>query len=296
MRVFGGHFVGAYESIRAESRLSPCGLRRFCSPVHLHAVRMIASSAPAMALTMTLLTPILAGCRGVQPQHADKTLEDVIAENTAARGGAKAIESAHTLAIRLRIAERKFTVDGLYQASRDGRMRIDVFANGKRVYSEGYDGQRAWQLSEDAEHGVDSSPSGAAALRHGLELPITLRGLHEMGARGHQLRLLDRELVDGTNYYVVEVRFDDGFTTYLYVNPSTNLIDRMRDIRALHPDIDAKTRWIEQRYEDFREVDGRIFPFKSSQVDLRNQEVMQTTMVLEVTTNPRLTKATFAAP
>ena len=115
-----------------------------------------------------------------------------------------------------------------------------------------------------------------------------------MRARGHQLTLRGREPVDGTNYHVVELGLDDGFTTYLYVNPSTYLIDRMRDIRALHPDADARTRWIEQRYEDFRKVDGRMLAFKSSQVDLRTGQVMQTTTVLEVTTNPPLTEATFA--
>jgi hypothetical protein len=247
-----------------------------------------------MVVIVALLTA--GGCAGVRPQHAEESLEDLIAKNTAARGGASAIESAHTVAVRLRITEPKFTVDALYQASRAGRMRIDVFANGARVYSEGYDGKRAWQLPQDANHAADASPSGAAALRHGLELPINLRGLHEMRARGHQLTLRGRELVDGTNYYLVELRLDDGFSTYLYVNPSTYLIDRMRDIRALHPDADPMTRWIEQRYEDFRTVDGRMLAFKSSQVDLRTGQVMQTTAVLEVTTNPPLTEATFAPP
>ena len=247
-----------------------------------------------MVMTVGLLTVV--GCRSVRPQPAEESLEDLIAKNTAARGGASAIESAQTVAIRLRITEPKFTVDALYQASRAGRMRIDVFANGARVYSEGYDGRRAWQLAQGAEHAADASTSGAEALRHGLELPTNLRGLHEMRARGHQLTLRGRELVDGTNYHVIELRLDDGFTTDLYVNPSTYLIDRMRDIRALHPDADARTRWIEQRYEDFRKVDGRMLAFKSSQVDLRTGQVTQTSTVLEVTTNPPLTEATFAPP
>jgi hypothetical protein len=74
------------------------------------------------------------------------------AKHTLARGGVEAIESAHTVAIRLRIVEPKFTVEGLYQASRDGQMRIEVFADGKRVFSEGYDGRRGWQLAAGAEH------------------------------------------------------------------------------------------------------------------------------------------------
>src|SRR5262249_24105466 len=159
-----------------------------------------------------------------------------------------------------------------------------------------YDGNRAWQLSEDAEHASDASPCGAAALRHGLELPTNLRGLHEMRARGHQLTLQGHELVDGTDYEVVELRLDDGFTTHLYVNSSTRLARWRSAIRALHPDADPTTRWIEQRFEDFGAVDGRMVAFRPSQVDLRTGEVMQTTTVLEVHTNPPLTEATFAPP
>jgi len=44
--------------------------------------------------------------------------------------------------------------------------------------------------------------------------------------------------VDGTSYYVLELKLDDGFVTYLYLNPTTYLIDRQRDIRAMHPAID----------------------------------------------------------
>ena len=67
--------------------------------------------------------------------------------------------------MRMRIVEPKYTVDGEYRAARDGRMRIDVYMGGTRVYSEGYDGRRAWELQADAVHAQDSSPAGAVALR-----------------------------------------------------------------------------------------------------------------------------------
>ena len=40
-----------------------------------------------------------------------------------------------------------------------------------------------------------------AALRHGVELPGKLFGLHDLRQRGHRVDLAKREAIDGTNYY-----------------------------------------------------------------------------------------------
>ena len=239
---------------------------------------------------------VVSGCRTASRPGSADDLDQLIEKHTAARGGAAAIESVRTVAIRLRITEPKFAVEALYQASRTGRMRIDVFSKGKRVYSEGYDGHEAWQLPEDADHATAASTSGAAALRHGLEFPTNLRGLHEMRARGHQLALVGRESIDGTNYYVLELRLEDGFATYLYLSPTTYLIERQRDIRALHPDADPTQKWIERRFEDFRKVDGRIVAFKGSEADMLTGQIIQTTELLELRTNPTLHDQAFARP
>ena len=240
-------------------------------------------------------------CRTARETAATGALEDLIAKHTLARGGADAIESAHTVAIRLRIVEPKFTVEGLYQASRDGRMRIEVFADGKRVFSEGYDGRRGWQLVAGAEHATDSGPPGEAALRRGLELPTNLRGLHEMRQRGHRVALVSRELIGGVNFHVLELRLQDGFTpegftTFVYLNPVTYMIERQRVFRALHPAVDPSQKWIEQRYDDFRKVDRRMVSFKSSQVDAQTGQILQTTTILEVQTNLPLTDRMFTRP
>jgi hypothetical protein len=236
------------------------------------------------------------GCRGLRQPAAPDQLEELVAKHTQARGGSSAIESARTVAIRLRIVEPKFTVEGLYQATREGRMRIDVFSEGKRVFSEGYDGQHAWELGQGAERATDPGPSAEAALRHGLEFPTNIRGLHEMRSRGHQLVLAGRETVDRTNYHVLELRLQDGFVTYLYLSPTSYLIDRQRDVRALHPSADPSQKWIERTFEDYRNVDGRMVSFKSSEIDLRGAQLMQTTTILEVRTNPNFSEQTFARP
>lgn len=251
------------------------------------------SSAQNALACMSLSAAALGACANGSPLDP---LADIIARNTAARGGAKAIEHAESIEIRMQIVEPKITVDGIYRATRDGKMRIDVYAGGKRVYSEGLDGQRAWMLAEDATHAEDSSPTGAAALRHGLEYPTNLRGLYELTSRGNRLTYNGREFLDGINYHVLQLVLADGFTTYFYVNPTTYLIGRQRDERALHPDADPPVKWLEHRFADFRPVDGRLVAFKMEQYDVRANRLDQTTTITDVKTNPAFGAGEFRAP
>jgi hypothetical protein len=223
-------------------------------------------------------------------------LAQIIARNTQARGGAAAIERAKAVQMRIRIVEPKYTMDAVYRATRGGQMRIDVYMGGTRVYSEGCDARRAWDLPADASHAEDSSAAGAAALRHGLEYPTNLLGLHEVTSRGHHLSYAGREEIDDVNYHVLRLTLADGFTTYFYVNPRTWLIERQRDERALHPDADPAKKWIEQRFGDYRTVEGRKVAFKGQQYDLRNGTLLQSSSVTQIETNPVLKADEFAAP
>src|SRR5262252_9441983 len=131
------------------------------------------------------------------------TLDDVIARNTEAMGGRDRIESVQTLEVTLHIKDPAFEVDGVYHAARPGRTRVDILNNGRCVYMERFDGAKGWQWNGKEEKEEGAVPT--AALRHWVELPGNLFGLHEMQKRGHRLALTGRERIDGTDYYVVRV-------------------------------------------------------------------------------------------
>lgn len=71
-----------------------------------------------------------------------------------------------------------------------------------------------------------------AALRHGVELPGHLFGLHELRPRGHRLELVGREKVEGINYHVLHVTLADGYNTTLYLDPNSWLITPRRATTA----------------------------------------------------------------
>ena len=229
---------------------------------------------------------MLAGCsRAV-------TVDDVIERNTSAMGGRAAIEAIHSIEINLRITDPGFEVDGIYHAARPGRMRIDVQAGGKQVFTEAFDGQQGWQ-SHDQSEPEPASPKAAAALRHGVELPGKLFGLHEMKQRGHKIDLVGRETVDGIDYYMLRLTFGDGYTTTLYVDPQSWLITRRRDVRPLHVDVDPTPTTIEQRSSDFREIAGVRFAFASTEIDLKTGKQLESTKVGSIKVNPPIDESIF---
>ena len=116
---------------------------------------------------------------------------------------------------------------------------------------------------------IDESAKATAALRHGVELPGHLYGLHELRQRGHRIDLIGLEKIENINCYALQLTLDDGYVTTLYVDPKSWLITYRRDVRALHVDIDPTPTTIEQRMSDFRQVAGVWFPFANTETDLK---------------------------
>jgi hypothetical protein len=230
---------------------------------------------------------VLASCGRVP-----NTVDEVIERNTTAMGGRQAIEAVRSVAIDLHIVDPDFAVDGSYRATRPGKMRIDVNAEGKHVFTEAFDGHRGWQWKGEGTT-IDESAKATAALRHGVELPGHLYGLHELRQRGHRIDLIGREKIDGVDYYALRLTLDDGYSTTLYVDPRSWFITHRRDVRALHVDIDPTPTTIEQRMSDFRQVAGVWFPFANTETDLKTGKVLETTTIRAITVNPKIEEAIF---
>jgi len=233
-----------------------------------------------------VLVVALFGCN-----RADKTIDEVIDLNTKAMGGRAAIEAIRSIEVSLHISDPGFEVDAIYYAARPGRMRIDVSAAGKHVFTEAFDGQRGWEWN--GKESKTASPQASATLRHGVELPGKLFGLHELKQRGHQVELIGREKIEGVNYYALRVRLSDGYRTTFYVDPTTWLIMRQRDFRPLHVDIDPTPTTIEHQSSDFRTMSGVRFAFANSETDLKTGKVLETSRINTIKINPALSDSLF---
>lgn len=242
----------------------------------------------------------LAGLLTLAPADAgfdrEAGLETILACNAEAQG-AGALAGLDAVRYRLEITEPGFTVNGHYRATRDGRVRIDIRADGERVFAEGIDGEgEAWTWQRGDSEARPASPEGHDALRHGVQQPGHFHALSHMAGNGHAVTLAGFEERDGTTHAIVELRLSDGFRQWYGVSGATCLVERNRSFRAFHPDQDPDATWIETRYSDFREVDGVRRAFSSEHVDLATGEVIGTVRVLEYRPDPVLAPDEFQAP
>ena len=241
------------------------------------------------ALLVSLTTVLVAGCH----KSSDfLSLDEIIERNADAIGGRAAIEAIQSIQIDLHIKDPSFEVDGTYYASRPGKMRIDVSAEGKHVFTEAFDGQSGWQWEGKGEQ-KPATEKATAALRHGVELPGKLFGLHELKARGHRMKSIGRERIDGVNYHVLQLILNDGYAVSLYVDPNSWLVIRRRDVRPLHVDVDPTPTTIEQVSSDFRDVSGVKFPFATTEKDLNTGKLLESTATKGVKINPTLLPTLF---
>jgi hypothetical protein len=168
-----------------------------------------------------------------------------------------------------------------------------VKVEGKHAFTEAFDGERGWQWKGEGTTTVDESAKATAALRHGIELPGHLYGLHELRQRGHRIDLVGREKIESIDYYTLRVTLNDGYTTTLYLDPKSWLITRRRDVRPLHVDIDPTPTTIEQRMSDFRKVGGVWFSFANTETDLTTGKLLETTTMRAITVNPKIDAEIF---
>lgn len=263
------------------------------TPLRVPSTTGTAAFSDLSTALVAVVALVTVGCAGA----ADRLgVEDVVERHTAAVADSAALDSVQRLRVHLRILEPGFTLEGVYRVDRRGRMRIDVYSDGRRVFTEAYDGETGWQMGADGTSATTADDAAAEALWRGTQYPSNIVPLHEVDDRGHRLELVGRDTVDDVAYHVLRLTLSDGFETDWYVHPETWLLERRRDVRALHPDQDPTEQRLETRWSDFRSVAGVLRPFRSRQVDLATGEVLQRTEVEGIVVNPDFPVDVFVRP
>jgi len=222
------------------------------------------------------------------------TLEQILDANAHASGDKNALATRQTMEMKLIIKEPTFVVTGHYRATRDGRMRIDIYAGTKRVFTEAYDGHRGWQQRGQDTEVTDMSPAGEAAVRRGVVGNMVL--LKDRPKLGYHLSFAGMTGIDGTRYYLVDSVAPDGFAERFYINADTFLIERSRETSALHPDASPTVKQYEKVKEGYTRVQGIMVAARSIKYDLQTGTAVQTADVKECRFNAPFKDSVFQRP
>lgn len=218
---------------------------------------------------------------------------DVLRLHAEARGGAAAIERVRSVEVRVTL-EEDWVLEGHYRATRDGEMRIDVFAGEERVFTEAVHEGRGWAMQKNETTGSPITQLETDVLRRGILGNVY--GLHELEVEGVDVSVSGPEEIDGESFWLVDLTYADDFAARYYLDAETYLIARQRSDHALHPAVDMEVRRFESRYSDYREVEGVLFSFLTEKFDLDTGERVQRDTVHSVAVNEIDDRSVFRMP
>lgn len=250
---------------------------------------MSQSTAVARRTALVFLGGVAASACFAVRAAKSLTVDEVLRRNTVARGGAAALDRVRLVSIDVEIDEGGQKLNGHYAATSDRLARIDVYADGKSVFSEGLDAEGGWFWN--GKEIKTSNAGGVAALRNGAD--NNALGWHRFEARGHEFSLMPEETIDGTAYPVVEILYTTGQRSYFYLDPQTWLAVRRRDERAYHPDVDSTKQRVETRFSNFEHVEGVVAPHLDQDFDLATNKLLASHRVLARRLNPELSEDYF---
>ena len=196
----------------------------------------------------------------VADENCPVDLETVMARYVEARGGIEALDAQHGLRIVSTHHEGKWNPSFDYRIMKPGYMWITAVYDDGEVIVEGFDGRRGWEkwaekpaeyVGGDAEKGVNQ----------GAVSPVHLYGLNHMQELGAKVTLLPCEEVQGDYYVKLNIVSTFGTDIDYFLNAKTYRLERARAIRPLHPTQDPTPIPIEERWSDFRVVNGVLHPF-----------------------------------
>jgi len=237
-----------------------------------------------MQYGLILIALLIGSCAKAEP-----ALDDLIEQNTVANGGAVALDRISALEERSTITEPEYTTETIFVSDRTGRMRIDIYYQGERVFAESFDGEHGYQW-RPADGQTNSSEEGTIALSHTPQFPGHIFRLKDMPAQGHSLTYVESFERAGQNLELLQLVLSDGFTTYLYLDPASGLIVGSRSTRALHVDVDASERQIEVTKSDFEETEGVLWPRHIQEADVNTGDVLVDVVINDVVINPEITE------
>ena len=155
---------------------------------------------------------------------------------------------------------------------------------------EGYDGS-AWEWYADPGVVVRTVGAAAAASRHGTEL---IDSLVDYKSKGTKVELVGSGLFEQKPVYQLHVTLVDGFEKDLFVDQQSFLIDGDRRSAPIHAFGEPVRS--ENRFEDYRSVNGVLFPFLFLEVEIATGKELNRLTVRSIAVNENLDPAFFASP
>jgi outer membrane lipoprotein-sorting protein len=212
-----------------------------------------------MHLHFIILVVFAAFIAPVQSAQDPKTptLDELVAKNIVAKGGAEALRSLQSLRLAGKMTVNQGQIEFAYNQTkkRPGEVRTELTLQGMTMV-QAYDGKEGWRISP-FQGRKDPEKMSADDVKSLIEDAEIDGPLIDWKAKQSTLEYLGTEDVDGTLAHKIKVTRKNGVVNFVYLDP-----DHFLEIRVLTHRIEQGAHVeVETDLGDYEKIGGVFIPF-----------------------------------
>jgi outer membrane lipoprotein-sorting protein len=218
-----------------------------------------------------------------------QTVDEVIAKSLEARGGLAKLKAIQSVRITARMTmgpgmELPMTIE----MKRPSGFRADITFQGSLAV-QAYDGKNGWGINPMGTKQPEPLPAEMAkemADQADMDGPLV-----DYKAKGHQVELVGKEKLEGTDAYKIKVTLKDGDVQYHYLDAESYLpvkIEAKRTVRGT--EIEG-----ESILGDYKDAGGFLWPY-SVQNGAKGRPEKQNLSIEKIEINPPIDDSRFKMP
>jgi outer membrane lipoprotein-sorting protein len=223
-----------------------------------------------------------------------QTVDEIIAKNVQARGGAEKLKSVKSIKSTATMSMGPgMEAPGILIQKRPTLARLEFTVQGLTAV-QAYDGKNGWQIMPFM--GKKDPELMSADEAKEIEENADLDGpLVDYKSKGHQVELQGKEKIEGTDAYKLKVTLKNGDVQTIYIDA-----DSFLDIKEVtQRTVRGTEQEIESAIGDYKAVNGIMFPFaveSGIKGTDQKQKLTITKVELNVPTDDSIFKMPAAAP
>ena len=238
---------------------------------------MLRKALPGLVLAAVLAAPAAA-----------QTVDEVIAKSFEARGGLDKLKAVQAVRMTGKMTMGPTELPIVIETKRPASIRLDVTVQGTLAV-QAYDGTTGWAISPMGTGQAERVPPEAAkrmADQADMDGPLV-----DYKAKGHQVELLGREKVEGSDAFKLKVTRKGGDVEYYFLDAESWLPVRVEGKQTVRgTEIEG-----EGTIGDYKEVAGFLWPH-SIQNGAKGRPEKQTITIEKIEINPTIDDSRFRMP
>jgi len=218
-----------------------------------------------------------------------QTVDEIIAKNIQAHGGAEKLKSVHTLRTTAKFSQGSFRADSRQENKRADKVREEFIIQGL-AQVQAYDGKTGWQISPFGGR-KDPELLSQDDLK-GLVVDADIDGpLVDYKEKGHKAELVGHDSMEGTDCYKIKLSMKNGDVRYYYLDADSYLELKLE----IQTTIRGALQENELYYGDYEQVNGIYYPFAVEQAQKGSSSRAQISVV-KIEQNVPMEDAHFTMP